>query len=155
VETILLEMGGKILVSEARTIHGLINEYKVFFFYPYKVLEPFIYFGNFKIASVADIGCMQAVAISQRAEKKDFFDMMEVLHRYRPSQLKAMFLKKYGEERINCYHILKSFFYFADVEEAPDPVSLNNTTWEQAKSFFLTHEKTLTEELCLEHQSQV
>ena len=152
VETILLEMGGKVLVSEARTVHGLISDYKVsFFFYPYKILEPFIYFGNLKIASIADIGCMKAVAISQRAEKKDFFDMMEILHRYRPSQLKTMFLEKYGEERINCYHILKSFFYFADVEEAPDPVSLNNTTWEQVKSFFLTHEKTLTEELCLKH----
>jgi hypothetical protein len=62
-----------------------------------------------------------------------------------------MFLEKYGKERINCYHILKSFFYFADVEEAPNPISLNNTTWEQVKSFFLTHEKTLTEELCLKN----
>ena len=60
---------------------SLVN-YKVsFFFYPYKILEPFIYFGNLKIASIADIGCMKAVAISQRAEKKDFFDLMEILHR--------------------------------------------------------------------------
>jgi len=152
VENIILELNGKVLVSEARTIHSLINEFKVsFFFYPYKVLDPFIYYGDLKIASVADIGCMKAVAISQRAEKKDFFDLMEILQQYRPSQLKTMFLEKYGKERINCYHILKSFFYFADVEEAPDPISLNNTTWEQVKSYFLAHEKTLTEELCLKN----
>jgi hypothetical protein len=64
--------------------------------------------------------------------------------------LKTMFLKKFGEERINCYHILRSFFYFADVEDAPEPVSLNNTTWEQVKSYFLTNEKILMDELCLQ-----
>jgi hypothetical protein len=93
---------------------------------------------------------MKVVAISQRAEKKDFFDMMEILQRNGPAQLKTMFLEKYGEAKINCYHILKSFFYFADVEEAPDLVSLNNTTWEQVKSYFLSHEKILTNELCLQ-----
>ncbi len=46
-------------------------------------------------------------------------------------------------------HILKSFFYVAEAEDAPDPVSLNGTTWEQVKSFFLAHEKILLEELCL------
>jgi hypothetical protein len=138
-------------VSEAGTVHGLISDYKVsFFFYPYKILEPFIYFGNLKIASIADMGCMKAVAISQRAEKKDFFDMMEILQRYGPAQLKTMFLEKYGEEKINCYHILKSLFYFADVEDAPDPVSLNNTTWEQVKSYFVSNEKVLLEGLCLQ-----
>ena len=90
------------------------------------------------------------MAISQRAEKKDFFDMVEILQRYRPGQLKHMFMEKYGEEKINCYHILKSFFYYADVEDAPDPVSLNNTTWDQVKSYFLTNEKILMAELCLQ-----
>ena len=148
-EDIIIGLGGRLLVAEDRTLHGQIQKFKVsFFFYPYKIIMPFVYVGNLRIASVAEIGCMKAVAISQRAEKKDFFDMMEILQRYGPAQLRTMFLEKYGEEKINCYHILKSFFYFADVEDAPDPVSLNNTTWEQVKSYFVSNEKVLLEGLC-------
>jgi predicted nucleotidyltransferase component of viral defense system len=150
-EGIVLGLGGRVLQSEPRTFHCLIQGGKVsFLYYPYKIINPFIYLGNLRLASVSEIGCMKVVAISQRAEKKDFFDMVEILQRYSPAQLRTMFLEKYGEEKINCYHILKSFFYFADVEEAPDPVSLNNTTWEQVKSYFLSNEKILTNELCLQ-----
>jgi hypothetical protein len=39
-----------------------------------------------------------------------------------------LFLEKYGESRINCYHILKSFFYFDDADQQPDPLSLNGVT---------------------------
>lgn len=146
-----MRFGGRVLQSEPRTLHCLIQQCKVsFLYYPYKIINPFVYLGNLRLASIAEIGCMKAVAISQRAEKKDFFDMMEILQRYRPAQLKTLSLEKYGEERINCYHILKSFFYFADVEDAPDPVSLNDTTWEQVKSYFLTNEKILMDALCLQ-----
>jgi predicted nucleotidyltransferase component of viral defense system len=150
-EEIILGLGGRVLQSEPRTLHSLIQGCKVsFLYYPYKIVYPFVYLGNLRLASVPEIGCMKAVAISQRAEKKDFFDMMEILQRYSAAQLKTMFLEKYGEAKINCYHILRSFFYFADVDDAPEPVSLNNTTWEQVKSYFLINEKVLTDELCLQ-----
>jgi predicted nucleotidyltransferase component of viral defense system len=47
---------------------------------PYPLIKPFKNFtGLLQIASIEDIACMKAVAISQRGEKKDFYDMYENL----------------------------------------------------------------------------
>ena len=90
-EGIVLGLGGRVLLSEERTLHGIIHDFKVsFFYYPYKMVTPFVYLGDLSLASVPEIGCMKAVAISQRAEKKDFFDIVEILQRYRPGHLKRI-----------------------------------------------------------------
>ena len=68
---------------------------------------------------------MKCIAIAQRAEKKDFFDIYELVKLLGPKKIKNLFLKKYGQKKSNCYHILKSFFYFNDVEDSPDPVRQN------------------------------
>ena len=86
---------------------------------------------------------MKAVAISQRSDKKDFYDMYEILKTMKPLNLKNLFLEKFSKARINCYHILKSFFYFDDAYQQPDPISLNGTSWGQVKSYFVEHEKEL------------
>lgn len=146
----VIELDGRILAQEEGTIHCIIDGVKVsFLFYPYPVLYPFQSVEGFGMASVGDIACMKAIAISQRGEKKDFFDMVEILRRHEPRQIKEMFMKKYGSRRVNCYHILKSLFYFADAEDSPDPVSLNNSTWPSVKDFLLKREKDLMRELCL------
>ncbi len=90
---------------------------------------------------------MKVIAITQRADKKDFYDLYEILKHFQPLELKDMFLKKYGGQRINCYHILKSFFYFQDAEDSPDPISLNGTTWDEVKTFFINNERKLTKGL--------
>ena len=140
----IIDIGGEI-ISEARgTIHSFLKGTKLsLFYYPYPVLDPFIKFRGVKIASIRDIGCMKAVALSQRAEKKDFFDLYEILKRTTPDELKQMFLQKYGKARVNCYHILKSFFYFDDAEDSPDPMSLNNTLWPDVKKYFLEHKEEI------------
>jgi hypothetical protein len=139
---------GTILDARTSTIHGLVNDIKVsFFHYPYSLVCPIVQKETVAVASIEDIGCMKAVAISQRAEKKDFFDMVEILKTIAPERLKTFFLEKYGEKRINCYHILRSFFFFEDAESSPDPISLNGTTWSEVKGWFLTNEKTLTSAL--------
>jgi len=73
--------------------------------------------------------------------------MFEILKPLPLRDLKRLFLEKFSEARINCYHILKSFFYFDDADQQPDPLSLNGTTWEQVKSCFVEHEKELMREL--------
>lgn len=141
----IAELHGRVLVQEEKTVHALIEGVKAsFIFYPYKLLSPLTIIEGLNVAGIEDIACMKAVAISQRAEKKDFFDMYELLKIFKPTELKEMFLEKYGHERINCYHILRSFFFFEDADASPDPVSYRGVIWDDVKNFFRDKEKELT-----------
>ena len=148
IATAIIETGGQVIQSETYSVHGVSAGVKMsFFHYPYPLLQPLLSFQAILIASVDDIAAMKAVAISQRGDKKDFFDMYEILKKIPPSALKRLFLSKFSEPRINCYHILKSFFYFDDADLQPDPISLNGTTWEQVKTYFTNNEKQIMKEL--------
>lgn len=145
---LFLALNGKMLIEEEGTIHALIENIKVsLLYYPYKLLLPFKTIEGLNIASIEDVACMKIVALSQRAEKKDFFDVYEILKIFKPIELKKMFIEKYGIEKINCYHILKSLFYFEDAENSPEPVSHHGTTWNEVKAFFINNEKILTKDL--------
>ena len=74
--------------------------------------------------------------------------MYEILRVYSPSAVRDMVIQKYGEKRINCYHIVKSFFYFEEAEKSFDPISLNNTSWQQVKNYFIQNEGELTSGIC-------
>ena len=140
----IMDIGGEIISESRGTIHSFFKGTKLsLFYYHYPVLDPFIKFRGLKIASLKDIACMKAIALSQRAEKKDFFDLYEILKRTTFDELKQMLLQKYGKSRVNCYHILKSFFYFDDAEGSPDPTSLNNTSWPVVKKYFLEHKEEI------------
>ncbi len=146
--TAITERGGRVIQADEGGVHGIVSGVKVsFLLYPYKMLQPFQIFHGISIASIEDIAAMKAVAISQRGDKKDFYDMYEILKAMPPQKLKSLFLEKFSEARINCYHILKSFFYFDDADRQPDPISLNDTTWDQVKTFFVDNEKMLMREL--------
>jgi hypothetical protein len=147
VTTAIIALGGQIIQSETGTVHGVVNGVKIsFLFYPYPLLHPLYAFHGIRLASIDDIAAMKAVAISQRGDKKDFYDMYEILKTMKPLNLKNMFLEKFSKARINCYHILKSFFYFDDADQQPDPLSLNGTSWVQVKNYFTEHEKELMRE---------
>lgn len=146
--SLIIELGGRVIQAEEGAVHGEATGVKVsFLHYPYPVLKSFQTVHGLKIASVDDIAAMKVVAISQRGNKKYFFNLYEMLKTISPIELKNLFLQKFGASRINCYHILKSFLYFDDAEQQPDPLSLNTTTWEQVKDFFVEHEKELMQEL--------
>lgn len=147
-ERLLIENGCVIISSEKNTIHAVNTTARLSLInYPYPCIAPFVSFRGINLASIQDIACMKTVAISQRSEKKDFYDMYELLKHVGVSELKQLFLSKYSSSRINCYHILKSFFFFEEAEQQPDPVSLNGTTWQQVKQFFLEREVQLMQEL--------
>lgn len=146
--SLLIGLGGRVTQVEEGSVHGEAAGVKVsFLHYPYPVLKSFQDVHGLKVASLDDIAAMKVVAISQRGDKKDFFDLYEILKTVSPRDLKTQFLEKFGASRINCYHILKSLLYFDDAEQQPDPLSLNGTTWEQVKGYFLEHERELMQEL--------
>jgi hypothetical protein len=142
----LTQLGGNISVVEEGTIHAFVRGVKIsFLYYPYPLLRGPHRHEAIDIASVEDIACMKIIAISQRAEKKDFFDLYEIFHLLAPSEIGAMMLEKYGRSRINYIHILKSFFYFDEAEKSFEPVSLQGVSWEKVKAYLIENESGITE----------
>lgn len=141
-------LGGEIRVREADTVHAMIDGVKCSFFsYPYRLLSPLTNFRGLSLASIPDIAAMKVVAIAQRGTKKDFFDMYRILRDVSPRRLKEWVLEKFGANRVNCYHVLRSFLFFDEAESEPDPLTLDETRWQDVKSFFLSHEKQLFTDL--------
>ncbi|MEI6422337.1 MAG: nucleotidyl transferase AbiEii/AbiGii toxin family protein [Lentisphaerota bacterium] len=138
------KLNAKVIIAETGTLLTEINEVKTsFLHYPYKNLEVCESWRKIELASLIDISCMKIIAISQRAEKKDFFDFHEIIKLFSPDELKSAILEKYGKKSLNCYHILKSLFYFEDAESSPEPVSINGTKWKSVKREIKQFEKQL------------
>ena len=136
----------KMYVDEKKTLKVSADGIFVsFFHYPYGLLKSTIGWKGIELASIEDIACMKIISISQRAEKKDFFDLHEILKKLSPEQIKALLIEKYGKNRLNCYHIVRSMFFFDDAENSPDPLSLNKTSWKMVKKSLRDTEKKLSQ----------
>ncbi len=122
---------GDFVIDEG-TLKCQIENTKVSFFeYKYPLIGLFSKYKELKVASPLDISCMKLTAIAGRAEKKDYFDLYEILKHISFDEIISALYKKYGKE-IDIYHIFKVITYFSDVEESPDPLQ-PNTTWETVK----------------------
>ncbi|MBP7636137.1 nucleotidyl transferase AbiEii/AbiGii toxin family protein [Candidatus Ozemobacteraceae bacterium] len=142
----LVSRDGEIRSQEAGTLHVSLRGVKCSFFtYSYPLLESPVEFEGLRLAALSDIAAMKVIAIGQRGTKKDFFDLYEILQHASPGKVKQWVLEKFGERRVNCYHLLRSLVYFADAEADPDPISLRGLTWSQVKTFMLRQEKHLAE----------
>lgn len=141
----ILENKGKVLVSESKTFHAIFKNSKIsFFYYPYPLLNPPLNYKGIKIASIDDIACMKLIAIAQRAEKKDFFDLYEILQNIDIKSLPQNLRKKFSSDQVNLFHILKSIFFFEEAEESLDPVSVSGANWEMVKQYILNHQDEIT-----------
>lgn len=87
---------------------------------------------------------MKLIAIAQRAEKKDFFDLYEILQNINIKSLLQNLQQKFSSDQANLFHILKSIFFFAEAEESLNPVSLKGTNWEMVKKYILDHKDEIT-----------
>lgn len=76
---------------------------------------------------------MKVLAISQRAEKKDFFDFVALLDHLGARSIVAAVRDKFGDRAINRYHLLRSLLFFEDAEDSLPPKSLMELDWEGAK----------------------
>ncbi len=122
----------KIEIAPA-TVHCVLDGVKVSFFeygYPvFKINE----FENVRIASVLDIAAMKLSAIMGRTEKKDYFDVEEILTHEPFAHIVRAFVDKFGRE-VDLYHLILSLEYFDDVENSPDP-KRTKKTWKEVKEF--------------------
>ena len=138
------DLSGEIVSTGENTVYGLIDNVKISFIsFKYKLIKDFIHYSNIKLASFEDIACMKCSAIAQRSEKKDFFDLYEILKRIQPMELRNMLTEKFQTNGFNPYYMAKTFFFFDEVEKSPEPISLNGTTWEKVKSYLISNEKKI------------
>jgi hypothetical protein len=132
--------------TDAGTWVGIFEQTKIgFFAYAYPLLRPARPYQGVAVASLEDIGCMKVEAIAARGRKRDFVDLYFILSRT-STDLKSLldlFRQKYGRDRDNLFHILKSLTYFVDAETDPDPVMLAELSWPDLKAFLSDQVKSI------------
>jgi hypothetical protein len=81
---------------------------------------------------------MKLAAISSRGSRKDFVDLYTILRGgLELEQCFAWLPEKYGEGRVNSYHVLKSLTYFEDAEREPLPRMFEPFDWQECRAFFV------------------
>ena len=136
----LSEVGSvELLQEDDRTLTSIVSGVKVSFFsVPDGFLFPTTAYLFFGLADLRDIALMKLAAISGRGSRKDFIDLYTILRGdLSLEQCFEWLPDKYGEGRVNTYHVLKSLTYFDDAEREPMPLILEPFDWEECKAFFV------------------
>ena len=136
VKEVFVEHEIKKVQEENNTLTVFIDNIKVSFFsYNYNLVGKLLDEENFKIASVADIGCMKLSAIVSRATNKDYIDLYFILKSISLSELLKKAEKKMPDLDANL--VLKSLVYFKDLVREPIKFkNKHNTNFEAVKIFF-------------------
>jgi hypothetical protein len=127
------------LQHDESTLTVLVLGVKLSFF---SVPDPFLFDGRpfrfFEVADVRDIALMKLAAISSRGSRRDFVDLYTILRGgLELERCFAWLPEKYGEGRVNSYHVLKSLTHFKDAEREPLPRMLVPFDWDECKAFFV------------------
>jgi predicted nucleotidyltransferase component of viral defense system len=115
-------------------LFGFINNIKVDFVkhHHFKQIDNPVIEDGIKMFGDRDIIAMKIFAILQRAQKKDFWDLAELLRHYSFKHCIEAYTEKYPTNQM-LISIPYAVTYFADAEESEDPISLKGQTWESVK----------------------
>lgn len=101
--------------------------------YPHPLISGIIEQDEIRLYSSPDISGMKMNAILGRGKKKDFFDVHELLKTFSLEEIIGHYHKKFPNQML-AVSLPQALTYFVDAEEGEDPVSLNNTSWDEVKS---------------------
>ncbi len=99
--------------------------------YPFDWLHNFEIIDGIRFADVEDIIPMKIQGIENRKSKKDFWDIACLFEYYSIAEMFQIMEKKFPF--IDTGHLIHSFSNFEDAELQPDPLVLNDWTWELVK----------------------
>ena len=102
-------------------------------YFPHLPIAEFVTEDQIRMYSSADIAAMKIQAILGRAQKKDFWDLYELLQHYPLQQLMDWHKLKYPSQML-AISIPNAITYFADADESDTPVSFKGQTWELVKA---------------------
>lgn len=100
--------------------------------YPHQPIAAIEEDDKIRMYGSADICAMKIQAILGRAQKKDFWDLYELLRHYPLQQLIDWHKQKYPSQMLSI-SIPHAVTYFADAEESETPMSYKGQTWEEIK----------------------
>ena len=115
-------------------LFGYIDDVKIDFVkhHYFKQVRETVQEEGIRMFSVEDIMAMKIFAMLKRAQKKDFWDIAELLQHYSVQDFITAYSKKYPNMQL-LISIPYALTYFADADESEDPVSLKGQTWERVK----------------------
>ncbi len=122
-------------VPQAIGVFGFIGDIKIDFVkhHHFKLIEEPIIEDGIRMFGDKDIMAMKIFAIIQRAQKKDFWDVAELLKKYTIED----FIKAYDEKYPSNQMLISIPFaltYFEDADKSENPISLKGQTWESVKN---------------------
>ncbi len=85
-----------------------------------------------RMLDIRDIAAMKLNAVTQRGNKKDFYDMYFLFKQIPLSDMLTVFEEKFKTQ--NTFQVIKSLTYFTDADEFSDPIVFDkNLTWANVK----------------------
>jgi hypothetical protein len=115
-------------------IFCFIDEIKVdIVHFPHPPISEFINEDKIRMYSSADIAAMKIQALLGRGQKKDFWDLHELLRHYPLQQIIDWHKQKYPSHML-AISIPHAITYFADAETSETPVGYYGQTWELVKN---------------------
>jgi hypothetical protein len=101
-------------------------------YFPHLPIAPLDMDETIRMYSSPDIAAMKIQAILGRAQKKDFWDLYELLQHYPLQQLMDWHKQKYPSQML-AISIPNAITYFTEADESDTPVSFKGQTWEKVK----------------------
>jgi len=114
-----------------------------FFGYGYPLVSPPLPLDGIQLASLADIGLMKLDAVSDRATRKDFYDLYLIAQSIPLDELVQLSKVKYPLVRDFEFMVYRGLTFFDVADKQADPDLLIELTWDTVKSFFIDQAKRL------------
>ncbi|MDP2722650.1 MAG: nucleotidyl transferase AbiEii/AbiGii toxin family protein [Bacteroidales bacterium] len=101
-------------------------------YFPHQPISKYIIEDNIRMYHSADIAAMKIQAILGRAQKKDFWDLHELLQHFTLQQIMDWHKQKYPTQML-AISIPHAVTYYIDAEDSETPTSYKGQTWSQIK----------------------
>jgi hypothetical protein len=95
-------------------------------------IRPYHLEEGIRIAQIEDLAAMKLEAITTRKEKKDYWDIAEILDKYSLEQMIGFYKERYPWNDLKA--VMESLIIFNKCDGQFDPEVLNNKNWEDIKS---------------------
>lgn len=107
--------------------------------YPYPPLEPPTPGpAGVMVAGLRDLAVMKLAAIANRGIRRDFWDLFAIAGTgLSLSSMTRDYLRRFGRQESDLYHVFRSLTFFADAESDPlYPRGLTPEHWQEIKAYF-------------------
>lgn len=135
-QALILRFGDKFIMENKPAFFGIfcyIDSVKVDIVrFPHATIRPLMLYEGIRLYSPEDIIAMKVQAILQRAKKKDFWDVAELLEHFTVRDFIDLHKQKYSTQNLYIT-VPQAITYFDDAENDDDPVSLKGQTWASVK----------------------